>query len=166
MATGAAERQGGRGLVGSALVVLLWATAAAYVALWLGGALEVLTHEESPDGPGCYVDVPWEDSTAVLGSEENKWFGGGVFGRPGRVCVLEPSSLDRFAPEVVTPELASALAADGRATSPVFTELDMLSALAAVVVFGVVVVLGAVRALLRRRAERVSRVGPQSSTRT
>lgn len=67
-------------------VPFLAALAVAYAVLWLGGAVEVLTHDEAPPGPECYG---WLESNRTTYEEAGKWVGGGVLGRPGKVCVVD-----------------------------------------------------------------------------
>lgn len=57
------------------------------VVLWLGGVSEILVSDIPPDGPSCTL-VGDSDQTDE-GTEVAEWVGGGLFGRPGRVCELD-----------------------------------------------------------------------------
>jgi len=59
---------------------------ASYVVLWVGGAAEIVFHDEPPTGDRC--SVAQFLSVGPLGYEAARWRDGGLLGTPGRVCVV------------------------------------------------------------------------------
>lgn len=72
-------------VVGGLLLSLVVALVVGYAVLWLGGAAEAVAYDLAPDGPTC---VFYFDSGSDIGDEGAQWIGGGMLGRPGRVCQL------------------------------------------------------------------------------
>lgn len=123
---------------------------AGYAVMWLGGAVELLTQDEIPDGPTCYQFLAVGRSDAAVGEEADRWLGGSWPGRPGRVCVVEPSDAAMFSAEELGPTRSAEFAA-GPVGFPVLSETDAASALMSVVVFAAVAVFVSVRVHRRRR---------------
>lgn len=136
------------------VVAIAVASVAAYAVLWLGGALELQFPEEGMgDGPECWEMLAAGSSTAARGTEGERWLGGGILGRPGRVCVVTPEDAAVFSPEELGPELTAAFAR-GDVAFPILSDLDIASGLAAPVTFLVVAVIGCVVGERRGRARR------------
>jgi hypothetical protein len=127
------------GSLARTVAVMLLAPAAAYAALWLGGAVEVLAHDARPSGPACSERL--SVSTVAEGREQPRWFGGGIGWRPGTVCVIPPFDADPPIDSIVWASADDELLSTGEAYRRM-TVYDVVSALFAALLFIVVAILG------------------------
>lgn len=129
--------------------VLVVPAVAAYAVLWIGGAIEILTYEDSSPGTSCIVAT--SISSTEVGEEQDRWIGGGLLWRPGVVCAVRaPSDTLETTDAAATPPTQAASPPAYRYEDRRLTQADVLSALFAALTVAIVAVVVEQR-LARRR---------------